>query len=136
MRSFDRPALPRQGGRASRRARRNDAVCRIYAGCSEIAGPLDFSPQPWVGFRPVATPSQRLTLALLVALNALTGLVFIGWLLMPAHVPGPDVLGLGGWKLAAARFSFCVVVAVELIRLVQNFAVWVFASKAADPVPK
>jgi len=131
-----RPAAARQGGRASRRARRNEAVRRIYAGSSEIAGPLDFSPEPWVEFRRVATPSQRLTLTLLASLNALTGLVFIGWLLMPAHVPGPGVLGLGGWQLAVARFSFCVVVAVELIRLVQNFAVWVFAAKAADPIPK
>jgi cellulose synthase (UDP-forming) len=136
MGSAGRPAVPRQGGRAARRARRNEAVRRIYAGCSEIAGPLDFSPDPWVEFRPVARPSQRLTLTLLVALNALAGLVFIGWLLMPAHVPGPGVLGMGGWKLGVARFSFCVVVAVEMIRLVQNFAVWVFASKAADPVPK
>ena len=136
MGSSVRPAAPRQGGRATRRARRNKAVRRIYAACSEIAGPLDFSPDPWVEFRPVATISQRVTLTLLVALNALTGLVFIGWLLMPAHVPGPGVLGIGGWKLAVARFSFCVVVAVELIRLVQNFAVWVFASKAANPVPK
>jgi cellulose synthase (UDP-forming) len=136
MRSFDRPAPPRQGGRAARRARRNEAVRRIYAGCSEIAGPLDFSPEPWVEFRPVATPSQRLTLTFLASLNALTGLVFVGWLLMPAHVPGPGVPGIGGWQLAVARVSFCVVVAVELIRLVQNFAVWVFASKAADPVPK
>src|SRR5215472_3992848 len=136
MRSSDRPAPPRQGGRAARRARRNEAVRRIYAGCSEIAGPLDFSPEPWVKYRPVATPSQRLTLTLLIALNAVAGLVFIGWLLMPAHVPGPGVLGTGGWRLAVARLSFCVVVGVELIRLVQNFAVWVFASKAADPVPK
>ena len=136
MRSSDRPAPPRQGGRATRRARRNEAVRRNYAACSEIAGPLDFSPEPWVKYRPVATPSQRLTLTLLIALNAVAGLVFIGWLLMPAHVPGPGVLGTGGWRLAVARLSFCVVVGVELIRLVQNFAVWVFASKAADPVPK
>jgi cellulose synthase (UDP-forming) len=136
MGSFVRPAAPRQGGRASRRARRNEAVHRIYAGCSEIAGPLDFSPEPWVEFRRVATRSQRVTLTLLASLNALTGLVFISWLLMPAHVPGAGVLGIGGWKLAIARFSFCVVVAVELIRLVQNLAVWVFASKAADPIPK
>jgi cellulose synthase (UDP-forming) len=136
MGSFVRPAAPPQGGRASRRARRNEAVRRSYAGCSEIAGPLDFSPEPWVEFRRVATRSQRWTLTLLASLNALTGLVFISWLLMPAHVPEPSVLGIGGWKLAIARFSFCAVVAVELIRLVQNFAVWLFASKAADPIPK
>jgi len=130
------PATSRQGARATRRARRNEAVRRTYAGCTEIAGPLDFSPEPWVGFRRVATRSQRLTLTLLASLNALAGLVFVSWLLMPAHVPGPGVVGIGGWKLAVARFSFCIVVAVELIRLVQNFAVWVFASKAADPIPK
>jgi len=84
----------------------------------------------------VTSTGQRLALTLLVALNALTGLVFIGWLLLPAHVPGPSVAGPGGWQLIVARISFCVVVAVELLRLVQNFAVWVFAFNAADPVPK
>ena len=73
---------------------------------------------------------------MLVALNAFTGLAFIGWLLLPAHIPGPGVVGFGGWKLTVARISFCVVVSVEVLRLVQNFAVWVFAFTAKDPVPK
>ncbi len=118
------------------RARRNAAARRAYAACAEIAGPLDFSPEPGVRFRRVASPGRRLTLTLLVALNAFTGLAFIGWLLLPAHIPGPGVVGFGGWKLTVARISFCVVVSVEVLRLVQNFAVWVFAFTAKDPVPK
>jgi len=75
-------------------------------------------------------------LTLLALLNALTALAFIGWLLVPAHVPGPGVVGFGGWRLGVARVSFCVVICVESIRLVQNFAVWVFAYAMKDPVPK
>jgi len=73
---------------------------------------------------------------MLALINALTALAFIGWLLVPAHVPGPGVVGFGGWRLGVARVSFCVVICVESIRLVQNFAVWVLASAMKDPVPK
>ena len=75
-------------------------------------------------------------LTVLALINALTAVAFIGWLLLPAHVPGPGVVGFGGWRLGVARLSFCVVICVESIRLVQNFAVWVFASAMKDPVPK
>ena len=73
---------------------------------------------------------------MLTLVNALTALAFIGWLLLPAHIPGPGVVGFGGWRLGVARMSFCLVICVESIRLVQNFAVWVFASAMRDPVPK
>ena len=75
-------------------------------------------------------------LTVFALINALTAVAFIGWLLLPAHVPGPGVVGFGGWRLGVARLSFCVVICVESIRLVQNFAVWVFASAMKDPVPK
>jgi cellulose synthase (UDP-forming) len=101
-----------------------------------MAGGLDFSPDPRVSFRRVASPAQRFVLTILALLNAATALVFIGWLLLPAHIPGPGVVGFGGWRLGIARLSFCVVICVETIRLVQNFAVWVFASAMKDPVPK
>jgi cellulose synthase (UDP-forming) len=101
-----------------------------------VAGGLDFSPDPHVTFRRVASPAQRFVLTILALLNAATALVFIGWLLLPAHVPGPGVVGFGGWRLGLARVSFCVVICVETIRLVQNFAVWVFATAMKDPVPK
>ena len=109
------------------------AVRRAYARCSEITGKLDFSAEPWVTYRRVASPGQRAALALLAGINALTALVFIGWLLLPVHVPGPGVVGFGGWRLGVARVSFCVVICVESIRLVQNFAVWVFAFAMQDP---
>jgi cellulose synthase/poly-beta-1,6-N-acetylglucosamine synthase-like glycosyltransferase len=124
------------GSLAANRAILNREARRAYASCSAIAGPIDFSPDPEVRFRRVASAGQRLVLTTLVALNALAGLVFIGWLLLPVHIPGPGVIGLGGWRLAVARTSFCVVVGVESLRLVQNFAVWVFAFAARDPIPK
>ena len=75
-------------------------------------------------------------LALLVTLNTLTALAFIGWLLLPAHIPGAGVVGFGGWRLGVARVAFCVIISVEMVRFVQNFAVWLFASSMHDPVPK
>lgn len=127
---------PAGRGHGVRRDQRNLAARRAYARCAEIAGPLDFSPDSRVFFRRVASPAQRAVLTLLALINALTALAFIGWLLLPAHVPGPGVVGFGGWRLGVARVSFCVVICVESIRLVQNFAVWVLASAMKDPVPK
>jgi cellulose synthase/poly-beta-1,6-N-acetylglucosamine synthase-like glycosyltransferase len=129
-------AAPEAGGPVARREQRNLAAQRAYTRCAEIAGPLDFSPDPRVSFRQVASPAQRGVLTMLALFNALTALAFIGWLLLPAHVPGPGVVGFGGWRLGVARVSFCVVICVETIRLVQNFAVWTFAFAMKDPVPK
>ncbi len=120
----------------TRSAERNAMVRRAYTDAASITGPVDFSDDPRVRFRRIASPRQRLMLTLLALFNAATAVAFIGWLLLPAHVPGPGVVGLGGWKLAIARISFCVVITVETIRLVQNFAVWVFAWAMKDPVPK
>src|SRR5215831_7251985 len=128
------PAVARNP--VAQREQRNHAAQRAYARCAEIAGPLDFSPDPRVFFRRVASPGQRAVLTMLALINALIALAFIGWLLVPAHVPGPGVVGFGGWRLSVARVSFCIVICVEIIRLVQNFAVWVFASTMKDPVPK
>jgi cellulose synthase (UDP-forming) len=127
---------PAEDGREAQREQRNLAAQRAYARCAEIAGPLDFSADPRVFFRRVASPAQRAMLTMLALINALTALAFIGWLLLPEHIPGPGVVGFGGWRLGVARVSFCVVICVESIRLVQNFAVWVFASAMKDPVPK
>jgi cellulose synthase (UDP-forming) len=127
---------PAEDSKGVPRERRNLTARRAYARCTEIAGPLDFSPDPRVFFRRVASPGQQAVLTMLALVNALTALAFIGWLLLPAHVPGPGVVGFGGWRLGVARVSFCVVICVESIRLVQNLAVWVFASAMKDPVPK
>jgi cellulose synthase (UDP-forming) len=127
---------PQPGRRTSRRQQRTVAVRRAYARCSHLTGDLDFSPEPQVTFRRVATVGQRVALTLLAGLNALTALVFTGWLLLPAHIPGAGVVGFGGWRLGLARVAFCVIIGVEMIRFVQNFAVWLFASSMYDPVPK
>lgn len=119
------------------RARRASAHARRgYVGCATAAGPLTppGRPDQAVRFRPVTSWRERLALSLLVALNAVIAVVFIGWLLLPQHVPGWTG-HLPGPQLVAARIGFCLVIAVELIRLAQNFAVWVFAFNAKDPVP-
>ncbi len=81
------------------------------------------------------SPAARLILTLLVLVNSAAGLLLVGWLLLPGHVPGSGVTGLGSWQITAARLGFCVIVGVELIRLAQNMVVWVFAYHARDPVP-
>jgi cellulose synthase (UDP-forming) len=124
------------GQRADRR-QRNIKARLAYAKCGATAGPLvaPRHPQPSVEFRHVASPASRLVLTILVLVNGAAGLLFIGWLLLPQHVPGSGVLGVGNWQLVVARLGFCVVVGVELIRLAQNVAVWVFAFNAKDPIP-
>ncbi|MCK1844544.1 glycosyltransferase family 2 protein [Micromonospora sp. R42004] len=119
------------------RRQRNVRARLAYARCGAVAGPLRPPPGPdaAVEFRPTASVAARVVLTLLVLVNSAAGLVFVGWLLLPQHVPGPGVVGLGGWQTAAARLAFCVVVGVELIRLAQNVVVWVFAFHARDPVP-
>ncbi|WP_240741960.1 glycosyltransferase family 2 protein [Micromonospora zingiberis] len=108
-----------------------------YARCGASAGPLvaPRHPQAAVEFRAVLSPAARLVLTLLVLVNSAAGLLLVGWLLLPEHVPGSGVTGLGDWQTAVARLGFCVIVGVELIRLAQNMVVWVFAYHAKDPVP-
>ncbi|MGN9891860.1 glycosyltransferase family 2 protein [Micromonospora sp. L31] len=92
-------------------------------------------PEAAVEFRHAVSPAARLVLTLFVLVNSAAGVLFIGWLLLPAHVPGPGVTGIGSWQTMAARLGFCVVVGVELIRLAQNVVIWVFAYHAKDPIP-
>ncbi|QLQ36300.1 glycosyltransferase family 2 protein [Micromonospora robiginosa] len=119
------------------RRQRNIRARLAYARCGATAGPLrpPRRPDAAVELRPAASVAARLVLTLLVLVNSAAGLVFVGWLLLPQHVPGPGVVGLGGWQTVAARLAFCVVVGIELIRLAQNAVVWVFAFHAKDPVP-
>ncbi|MGC4892405.1 glycosyltransferase family 2 protein [Micromonospora sp. DT31] len=130
------PTGPPTGADADRR-QRNVRARLAYARCGATAGPLrpPRGPDATVRFRPAASVPARLVLTLLVLVNSAAGLLFVGWLLLPRHVPGPGVVGLGGWQTTAARLAFCVVVGVELIRLAQNAVVWVFAFHAKDPVP-
>jgi cellulose synthase/poly-beta-1,6-N-acetylglucosamine synthase-like glycosyltransferase len=118
-------------------ARRASVKARhAYVGSASTAGPMHTPERPDepVRFRHVASVRERLALTALVLLNAATAVVFIAWLLRPEHIPG-YVGDLGGVPLVLARIGFGLVVAVEAIRLVQNFAVWVFAFRAKDPVP-
>jgi hypothetical protein len=132
----DAPGQPPSGPETDRR-RRNIRARLAYAGCGAIAGPLTAPRRPdaAVEFRSVVSPAARLVLTLLVLVNSAAGLLFVGWLLLPQHVPGTGGAGSGGWQTAAARLGFCVVVGVELIRLAQNLVVWMFACHAKDPVP-
>ncbi|WP_089154295.1 glycosyltransferase family 2 protein [Micromonospora sp. NBS 11-29] len=137
----DRPpgaAPPRRHAGPDSERRQRDLRTRLaYARCGATAGPLrpPRRPDAAVEFRPTASVAARLTLTLLVLVNSAAGLLFVGWLLLPQHVPGPGVVGFGGWQTLTARLAFCVVVGVELIRLAQNVVVWVFAFHARDPVP-
>ncbi|MFF4889268.1 glycosyltransferase family 2 protein [Micromonospora chersina] len=139
--SGNRPPLPAPAGPPARngpdRRQLNIRARLAYARCGATAGPL-VAPRhagAAVEFRHAASPAARLVLTLLVLVNSAAGLLFVGWLLLPQHVPGPGVVGAGGWETIAARLAFCVVVGVELIRLAQNVVVWVFAFHARDPVP-
>ncbi|MEV6976658.1 glycosyltransferase family 2 protein [Kitasatospora sp. NPDC093806] len=122
--------------RATRSQSRNASARRAYLACADTTGPL----QPGedvdtVRYRKVSSPGVKFVLTLLVALNAAAGLVFVGWLLLPAHIPGPGVGWSADWRINVARICFCAVVTVEVVRLIQNLAVWVFAFRAKDPIP-
>ncbi|MER7273003.1 glycosyltransferase [Dactylosporangium sp. NPDC000244] len=124
-------------GRLERRLKRRQAKLaethRAYEDCNELAGPLTTPgrAQHPVVYRYVGGVGRRVVLSLLIALNFLTGFVFVGWLLLPEHIPGVGQ----DWHVIVARVAFCFVVLVEAVRMLQNFAVWVFACKARDPVP-
>lgn len=138
-------ATPGAGSRAERRARRRrgkllakaEQTHRAYEDCNELAGPLTTprTAQHPVVFRHVGGAWRRVVLSLLIGLNFLTGVVFVGWLLLPEHIPGGGDAAPGDWHVIVARVAFCFVVLVEAVRMLQNFAVWVFAWKARDPVP-
>jgi cellulose synthase (UDP-forming) len=114
----------------------NIEVRKAYADCAAVTGPpiTPQRPDQPVRFRRVAGLGTSLMLTLLVLLNLATSLVFIGWLLLPKHVPGA-LLPDGGWQLVLARISYCVMVLAELIRLMQSVTIWVFAFFAKDPLP-
>jgi len=116
--------------------KRNLGVRQAYADCFDVAGPLTSATQAEqpVRFRSVVSRKERWVLTLLVLLNLVTSVGFIGWLLLPWHVPG-WYGGLSPVPLVAALIGFCLVIAVEVIRLAQNAAMWVFAFHAKDPVP-
>jgi cellulose synthase/poly-beta-1,6-N-acetylglucosamine synthase-like glycosyltransferase len=118
------------------RVRRHSfAARRHYVGSATAARSLQPADRiERVRFRPVVSVRERIVLTALVCFNAGTALLFICWLLLPEHRPG-YAGALPAGLLWTARLGFVLVVMVEVIRLVQNFAVWVYAFHAKDPVP-
>lgn len=86
-------------------------------------------------FRHIAGPMAKVVMTFFALANLATAGVFLGWLLLPQHVPGALGVGVDGWQLAVARISYCVMIVVEVIRLGQSVTVCVFAFNAKDPVP-
>jgi hypothetical protein len=116
---------------------RDEGAQAAYRRCAWTTGPLAAPPNGPVRirFRPVLTGAERVTLTALAVLTALSGIALAGWLLLPVHVPGGGASAAGDWRLLLARLAFCVVVAIEIIKVVQVFAVWTFAWHARDPLP-
>jgi len=119
------------------RARLDSALARRnYLAAATIAGPLRPAPDgpSTVRFRHVMSPRERVLLTAMFAVNLATTLVLIGWLVHPSHLPGftGDASPVA---VALARLGFVLVILVEVVRLVQNVAVWVYAFHAKDPVP-
>jgi cellulose synthase/poly-beta-1,6-N-acetylglucosamine synthase-like glycosyltransferase len=118
------------------RLRRNIAIRKAYVECAETTGPPvapDRPNQP-VEFRSVLSFGARVVLTLFVLACAGSSLFFLGWLLLPEHVPGATLNG-GGWQLSVARVSYVLMIIVELIRFFQSVTVCVFAYFAKNPMP-
>ncbi|GIJ50654.1 hypothetical protein Val02_75400 [Virgisporangium aliadipatigenens] len=123
--------------RENTRERLNLGARFAYVDCAETAGPLrtpEDEQQP-VRMRHVAHWSSRIVLTLLVLLSTGTGLLFVGWLLLPHHIPGAGQGPWAGWSIMVARVAFVLMVTVEIVRLIQNITVWIFAYFAKDPIP-
>ena len=128
----------RRAERAERIEAWNAAITEAYVGGVEITGPLTrpTGPDVHVEYRRLATTRELVFFSLLVLFNACATGLFIGWLLLPAHIPLASTFGLrGGWRLDLARLGYCVIVLTECVRLAQNVAVWVYGFFAKDPVP-
>ncbi|MFF0204541.1 glycosyltransferase family 2 protein [Streptomyces sp. NPDC005017] len=120
--------------RAEKRSGRNASAVAAYARAARSCGPLA-NPGREVRYWSLLRPGHRVALTALTLATALADIVFIGWLLLPEHVPGPGVTGIGNRWLFLARIGFCLVIAVEMIKIVQAVAIWVFAFRAKDPIP-
>src|SRR5690348_4542031 len=73
--------------RALARRLRDADTHRAYAACNTLTGPLTTPTGPHlpVVYRSTARPAQRFMLSVLISLNFLTAIVFIGWLALPRH---------------------------------------------------
>ena len=137
-RDADEATVPAGTDRAERIKTWNATITESYAGSSELAGPLarPAGGEVRVEYHRLLSTRESVAFSLLVLFNAGATGLFIGWLLLPAHIPLATTLGLrGGWRLDLARLGFCVIVLTECVRITQNFAIWCYGFFAKDPVP-
>lgn len=122
-----------RGPPSRREPRMDDATA--YMGYSEISGDLihPADPNAPVRFRKVLDRAQRRRLAVLTLAHGLTTGVFLGWLLLPSHIP--FVGSFDGPAALLGKVGFVAVVLVEFVRAVHGATLWVCANRARDPVP-
>ena len=100
-----------------------------YHGCTELAGPV--SPElDRLTYRRLIPYRKRLAIVGLLALNAISVLSFMAWLLLIVEVRLPVTL-----SAAASWTVLLTIVGLELVRLVQTAGICWFAGVAVDPVP-
>lgn len=126
-----------EGGRgiatAANRRHRNEQAVINYKQSAAITGELirPDGDEAVVQFRRTAPVGRQVALSLLVALSAVSGIVFLVWLVQPGHVPTPGAL----WLRVLGGLAFIMVVTVESVRVLQGLATWIFGLSAKDPVP-
>lgn len=105
---------------------------RLYDNATQITGGLTPTGSR-VRFRQVLSRRERGVATVLVAANIIAGLVFVGWLGQPGHLPvGAGLASPMGWVTTAA---FGLLVLLEIVRMVQAATLWSFTLRAKDPVP-
>jgi cellulose synthase (UDP-forming) len=104
----------------------------LYDDAVDITGPLS-APTGRVEHRDTLSRREKLTASLLIAINILAGVIFIGWLVQPEHLPAGSAFGRTGTVAGLVSFGFLVL--LELVRMLQGATLWVFTMRAKDPVP-
>ena len=109
-----------------------DRATYPYAAFSELAGPLQEPPADGrVRFRPVTQGWARCRAWLLVVGAFTFELVFLVWLLQPAHHPE----FLGDWRSVLARVLLGSVAVIGTLQLVNVMTLALATLNARDPVP-
>jgi cellulose synthase/poly-beta-1,6-N-acetylglucosamine synthase-like glycosyltransferase len=103
-----------------------------YADFSELAGPLqEPAEDPRVRFQPVARGGARVRAWLLVTAALLFEVLFLLFLLRPAHHPE----WAGDWRSVLVVGLIGSVAVIEALRLVNVFTLAVATLNARDPIP-
>jgi len=103
----------------------------VYHGLSRITGPLRKGES--VDYVEVLSTRQKVTLAVLVVAQIVTGWGLVLWLVWPEHLP--VLAQAGGLVFATSLIGVFLMVLIELIRMAQGAALWLFCSRARDPLP-